>query len=156
MKRKSTTIDLTPMVDLGFLLVSFFVFTSTLSQPKVMNINVPNDKVPTVNDPLAHSTVLCLLPVKDNIIYYYEGDSKTAVRHATKYGPDELRNLIMMKKAAVQKQFGSDRMVLIIKPGAESTMKNLVNLVDESHICMIKRYYIDEPDEQDKKMISLQ
>lgn len=70
--KRNTRIDLTPMVDLGFLLITFFVFTTTMSQPAVMNLNMPYDKAPPGDD-ICESCVRTIMLAKDNVIKYYEG-----------------------------------------------------------------------------------
>ncbi|GAB4143718.1 MAG: hypothetical protein Fur0041_18770 [Bacteroidia bacterium] len=69
-------IDMTPMVDLAFLLLTFFVLTSNLNKAKTMEITMPKDVEDTtvttkVNFKLAHT--LLLDGNKDGIIYYYDG-----------------------------------------------------------------------------------
>ena len=59
----------------------------------------------------------------------------------------------MQKKKNVFQQKGKDDFVLIIKPTALSSVKNLVDAVDECSINMVKRYYIDEVNEKDKKWL---
>ncbi len=71
-KKQNTKIDMTPMVDLAFLLLTFFVMTSTFSKPKSMEINFPAPPDPTVKLPEVKNGVTFLL-TKDDKIFYYKG-----------------------------------------------------------------------------------
>ena len=146
--KKSTRVDLTPIVDLGFLLITFFVFTTTMSQPTVMNLNMPYDKIPP-DDKICESCVLTVLLLKDDVIKYYEGmpESNPVIKE-TSFGNDGIRNIILQKRKAVKNITGSaDNFVLIIKPSDESTFQNFVNIVDEVAINNVKHYYTSEIDD---------
>lgn len=147
---KNIRIDLTPMVDLGFLLLTFFVFTTTMSEKKVTDIVVPNDR-DTTTDLICESCALTILAGKNNQVYYYEGGDKNAIYKTTGYAPEGLRKIIAQKRALVFNRLKSDRMILIIKPSAMSNFKNLVDIIDESVICRIKRYYLAELNLTDRK-----
>lgn len=138
--RKSTRVDLTPMVDLGFLLITFFVFTTTMSTTTAMGMVTPKEANP--NDNICESCVITLIPAANNKLYYYEGKESDAVYKTTDYSAGGLRNLLVNKKKQVLAI--NREPILIIKPGATSTFKNLINIIDESNICMYKRYYIDK------------
>ena len=73
--RKSTRVDLTPMVDLGFLLITFFVFTTTMSSVKAMAMVSPKDNT-TKTDDLCESCVITILAAANNKLFYYEGSEK--------------------------------------------------------------------------------
>lgn len=151
--KKSTRVDLTPMVDLGFLLITFFVFTQALTTPMAMDLAMPFKTDPS--DEICESCVLTVLLDKDNRIKYYEGavENNPPIKE-TGFAPEELRTVLMQKKAAVEKARGSgDQFVLIIKPSAASNFKNFVDITDEVTICQIKRYYIDELNEADKGIL---
>ena len=152
-KKKSTRVDLAPMVDLGFMLLIFFVFTAAISQPMVMNLVVPNDKNSVIKDDICETCVLTLILDKDNKIFYYTGKVETALYRVTDYSSTGIRKIIMQKKKNIFQQKGKDGFVLIIKPAALSSFKNLVDAVDECSINMVKRYYIDEVNEKDKKWL---
>ncbi len=152
--KRSTRVDLTPMVDLGFLLLTFFVFTSRLSEAKAMDLLMPYNKTIDRNE-VCESCVLTVVLDKDNRIKYYEGDieSNPLVKE-TGFAAGEIRTVLMRKKADVEKIRGSgDQFILIIKPSAASNFKNFVDITDEVTICQIKRYYIDELKEADKKIL---
>jgi biopolymer transport protein ExbD len=146
--KKATRVDLTPMVDLGFLLITFFVFTTTLSLPTVVNLNMPYDKVPP-GDPICQSCVLTILLEKDNVIRYYEGmPQSNPVMNETSFDNEGIRGIILQKRKAVQTLRGSaDDFVMIIKPSNESTVKNFIDIVDEIAINNVKHYYISEIDQ---------
>ena len=148
--KKSTRVDLTPMVDLGFLLITFFVFTTTMSTTKAMAMVTPKEDT-IVTDDICESCVITVLPAANNKLYYYEGSEKNAVYKSTTYGADGLRTLLVNKKRMVA-ELQRDA-ILIIKPGAASTFKNLINIIDESSICLYKRYYLDKTSAEDETNI---
>src|SRR5437763_16388316 len=73
-KKLSTRVDLTPMVDLGFLLITFFIFTTTLNEQKAMKLNLPKD-APGTYMPVPERKTLSLLLCKDNKVKYYAGSN---------------------------------------------------------------------------------
>ena len=148
--RKSTRVDLTPMVDLGFLLITFFVFTTTMSSVKAMAMVSPKENT-IITDDICESCVITVLPAGNNKLFYYEGSDKNPVYKITTYGAEGLRTLLVKKKKQVA-QMKRDA-ILIIRPGAASTFKNLINIIDESNICLYKRYYLDKATPADEKNI---
>ena len=151
--KRNTRIDLTPMVDLGFLLITFFVFTTTMSQPAVMNLNMPYEKAPPCDD-ICEYCVLTIMLAKDNVIKYYEGMGGTnQVIKETSFGSEGIRDIIVQKRIAVKNvRRSSDNFVMIIRPSDESTFQNFVDIIDEVAINNIKRYYISEIDKSDLKL----
>ena len=140
--KKATRVDLTPMVDLGFLLITFFVFTTTMARPTVMKIDMPNDQS-TVTDPICNSCVLTAILCNNDLIRYYEGETGKAQIRTADY--NSIRQIIVQQKKKVAAARGNaDQFVLIIKPTETSSFKNFVDITDEVTINNIKRYYIDE------------
>ena len=169
-KKLSTRIDLTPMVDLGFLLITFFMYTTTLAKPKTMEINMPyKDPNMKIEDQskVKESTALTLLLSGNHEVYSYEGigsdPSKppelkpTSIAKSTK----NLRKIIVDKKDAVQQlvQNGTlgptDRIVVLIKPDSTSTYKDLVDVFDEMTINDIKVYAKVDITDQDRNFIKM-
>jgi biopolymer transport protein ExbD len=140
--KKSTRVDLTPMVDLGFLLITFFVFTSTMAKPTVMKVAMPFDNK-FDHDNVCISCVLTVLPAHNNLVYYYEGAfTGKNMQQTNFYG---IRQIIQQKKIAVAATRGNDnQFVLIIKPTNKASFKNFVDITDEVTINRVAKYYIDE------------
>ena len=150
-KKLSTRVDLTPMVDLGFLLITFFVFTTTMSQATAMNMNEPKEDSTTVTK-VKESAVMTILLGKANQVYYYFG-SLTADNASTSFKSSnfkEIRQIILDKRNSVPNgdQPKSDLMY-IIKSDKESTFKNSIDILDEMSICNIPPGHYAEVDMSD-------
>ena len=133
-KKLSTRVDLTPMVDLGFLLITFFIFTTTMSQPTAMRLFLPKDvKNPDEQNKVKNSAVITLMLAKNDMIYYYEGDDPSKLMQ-TDF--KKVRDIVIDKKNRTD----SKDFVVILKPSADATYKNTVNILDEMTIDGVKRY----------------
>lgn len=169
-KKLSTRVDLTPMVDLGFLLITFFMYTTTLARPKTMAINMPyKDSTQQEKDKskVKESAALTILLSKNHRIYTYEGIGSDPEHPpqlnpvSIKNGTDKLRKTIMDKidkvnglKAAGQLT-ATDNTIILIKPDVTSTYKDLVDVIDEMTINEITVYAVVDITEQDKQFITL-
>jgi biopolymer transport protein ExbD len=146
-KKLSTRVDLTPMVDLGFLLITFFIFTTTMSQPTAMRLALPDDKVkPEDQNKIKQSGALTLLLGKDNNIFYYEGELAPDASNFKSSNFKDIRDVIINKK-----QQADTNLVVVIKPNDESTYENFIDILDEMSINVVKRYaVVDISDVEDQ------
>lgn len=136
-KKLSTRVDLTPMVDLGFLLITFFIFTTTMSQPTAMKLFLPKDtEKPEDQNKVKASGALSIMLTKADHIYYYEGELAPDGSNFKSTNFKEIRKIIIDKKKATN----PEDFVVVIKPGPESTYKNTVDMLDEMTINGVKRY----------------
>lgn len=101
-KKLSTRVDMTPMVDLGFLLITFFIFTTTMSSPTTMDLFMPKDTEKDEDQNKAkESGALTVLLGKDNVIYYYEGQLKEDASNFLTSNFSGIRKIIIDKKKSV-------------------------------------------------------
>jgi biopolymer transport protein ExbD len=137
-KKLSTRVDLTPMVDLGFLLITFFIFTTTMSQATAMKLTLPKDvDNPEDQNKAKQSGVITVLLGKDNNVFYYEGELDNAASNFKTSNFHDIREVLMHKKTTVREL---KDYVVIIKPSKESTYKNLIDILDEMTITVSTRY----------------
>src|SRR5262249_31264869 len=107
-KKLSTRVDMTPMVDLGFLLITFFIFTATLSSPTTMNLNMPKDTKKEDETKVKQSGALTILLGKDNEVFYYEGELAPDASNFLTSDFVKIRDIIIKKKADVIKNYQYD------------------------------------------------
>jgi biopolymer transport protein ExbD len=148
-KKLSTRVDLTPMVDLGFLLITFFIFTTTMSQPTAMRLFLPKDtEKPEEQNKIKASGALTIMLGKGNQVYYYEGDDPTKIQ-ASNF--KDIRGIIINKKKSTDpKDF-----VVVIKPTQDATYLNTVDILDEMTINDIKRYAMVDITADEYKLVQL-
>jgi biopolymer transport protein ExbD len=180
-KKLSTRVDMTPMVDLGFLLITFFVFTATMSSPTTLDLNMPKDiKDPKDQTEAKESGVLSIMLGKGDQVYYYEGKLEVGagVNNFKQTTFKEIRKVIIDKKKEVMgkhvhdatcekiqqkaKEKGDpdwkdaclDRdFVVIIKPDKDATYKNTVDILDEMTINQVKIYAMVKILDQEYQLI---
>jgi biopolymer transport protein ExbD len=151
-KKLSTRVDLTPMVDLGFLLITFFIFTTSMSQPTAMKLNLPKDTdKPEEQNKLKESGALTLLLGKDNSVYYYEGQLDPSASNLKSSTMKKIRDEIIRKKRSTP----VDDFMVVIKPGNESTYKDVVDALDEMTINDVKRYAMVDISPVEEQLVGL-
>lgn len=167
-KKLSTRVDMTPMVDLGFLLITFFIFTTTMTTPTTMDLNMPKDiKDEKQQTEVKQSGVLTIMLGKGDQVYYYEGmlevtEGKNNFKQTTFKG---IRDIIINKKKEVISRHVHDAtcektqqrakakgdpdwqdackdrdFVVIIKPDEDASYKNTVDILDEMTINQVRTY----------------
>jgi biopolymer transport protein ExbD len=155
----SLKIDMTPMVDLGFLLITFFIFTTTMSEKKAMKLFMPTEKGTPI--PIGKSKVLTVLLSQSNKIYAYEGKFEDALKDGkivqTSYNEsDGIGRLIREKQKQLQQtdqKEGRNALVFLIKPTIQSSYKNVIDALDETMINDVKKYMIIDASIQEQSHI---
>ncbi|MBN8781542.1 MAG: biopolymer transporter ExbD [Terrimonas ferruginea] len=160
-KKLNTRVDMTPMVDLAFLLITFFIFTATMNNPTTMDLNMPKDT--DKKDELTktkQSGALTLMLGKDNHIFYYEGELLPDGSNFKTASYSQVRDIIIKKKREVEASYVRDPaceaekqnagkpislckqkdFFVMIKPTDESSYKNAVDILDEMTINKVERY----------------
>jgi len=113
-KKLSTRVDMTPMVDLGFLLITFFIFTTTMSSPTVMDLSMPKDTNKDEEQNKAKASgALTIMLGKDNHVFYYEGqlevtEGKNNFQSSNWDPKTGIRSVIIKKKQEVIKNHVHD------------------------------------------------
>jgi biopolymer transport protein ExbD len=162
-KKLSTRVDMTPMVDLGFLLITFFIFTATLSTPSTMDLNMPKDTDKEEEKTKAkQSGALTVMLGKNNNVYYYEGELSPTGDNFKQTTFKGIRDIIINKKKAVIASYtgnaaceekarkagktdikyecADEDFIVVIKPTEEASYKNTVDILDEMTINNVKRF----------------
>ena len=137
-KKVTPRVDLTAMVDLAFLLITFFMLTTTLSKPVAMDIAKPDVTDPTVRLAVPASRTMTILLGKNNKIAWYMGEDGKSIPNIEDYR--QIRQSILANQHKVTGLNGNDlqkSLIVVIKPTAGATYKNFVDIMDELSITKI-------------------
>jgi biopolymer transport protein ExbD len=145
-KKQNSKVDLTAMVDLAFLLITFFMLTTSLSKPQSMDLGLPdkeddpNKEVKMKTD--QRRTMTVILGDNDKIKWFHgllEAPEPNGKPQTIGYGKEGIRKELLKRVASVPQVTGDkDKgLIVIIKPTKKSTYKNLVDILDEMAICKV-------------------
>ena len=162
-KKSNSKVDLTAMVDLAFLLITFFMLTTTLSKPQSMSLGLPDkeDKPDPKNQvKVDENRTMTILLGDDNKLIRYVGLLATPVSGGApkdfSYGKDGIRKELLSRKKLVLEYTGNkDKgMIVIIKPSKKSNYRNLVDILDEMAIADVPTYAIvNDYSPEEKKLL---
>ena len=157
-KKMSTRVDLTPMVDLGFLLITFFIFTTSMTTPRAMRLYLPADG-PGMT--AGESVTLTIIPVAGNKVFYYHGQLEQALRTG-QYGSTNfaiasgIGDIIRRKQQLLNKsgKFTEKDMILVIKPDATASYKAIAASIDEVLINAVGHYAFTDLEQPEKDALA--
>ena len=138
-KRVGVRIDMTPMVDVAFLLLTFFMLTTAFMAPQTMEINLPPKDVKI---PVAQSNVLTLRVMDNSDIFWNIGDEKPV-----KIKEAELHNLFVSQSAAKPK------LVFLLKVDRKAKYINMVDIMDELNLANVTRFSIAPFMDEDREEV---
>lgn len=145
-KKQSTKTDMTPMVDLAFLLLTFFLLTATFNKTHVLRLTMPEAaKDPTEMPLLSPKNAFNLVLAEDNKLYWWTGLDDSA--QLTDYSSGGVRK-ILLERSKENRQ-----LMVLIKPMDKARYQNVIDILDEVEIANIARYAIIDFNDDDKARI---
>ena len=147
-KKQNSKVDLTAMVDLAFLLITFFMLTTSLSKPQSMNLGLPDKDIndPKIDIKVDERRTMTVVLGENNKIQWFMGLLSTPLAgpKADVYGGEGIRKEILKQVKAVPQVTGDPKkgLIVIIKPTKKSTYRNLVDILDEMAISGVDTYAI--------------
>lgn len=146
-KKQVPHVDLTPMVDLAFLLITFFMLVTTFNKPNVMDLGLPakpKENVPPPKNEIDLSNSISLIIGKNNRIFYHQLDQaglNDQTLQETNFDRTGITQVIEQAKARAKNK---DLFTVIIKPTDDAVYKNFVDMLDEMAITKNERYGITD------------
>ena len=159
-KKQDAGVDLTAMVDLAFLLITFFMLTTSLSKPQSMNLAMPDKNKDQIDEPVLDvaddRTLTILLGEKNKMVWYY-GLANEPIEGPTVvgYGKNGIRKELLSKIKSVVAKYGDPKkgLIVLVKASKKSTYRNLVDILDEIAITNVPTYALVDITPEEKAML---
>lgn len=151
-RKKLIRVDMTPMVDLGFLLITFFMFTTNFTKPNVMDLGLSaKSPHPPKNVVDVRNQVTFILG-KDNRVFYHQQDAEDLNKNNLKETNFSGINISKIISEAYNKAPKKENFTIIIEPTDEANYKNFVDILDNIAISNKERYGITDIKPWEKKV----
>lgn len=151
-KKQALRVDLTPMVDLGFLLITFFIFTTAISSQTMVRLVLPADSTDSTN--ISASGAITIVPMANGMKVINGMDWQ----HGTEFDPHDfkgVRHFLLQRIKEIRQQYGKeDKLFVVLKPHYSSHFGQLISLFDELKICDIKRYSLSELSTTEESLVA--
>ena len=136
-RRVGVRIDMTPMVDVAFLLLIFFMVTTVFRTPKALEINLP-PKDAKVD--VAKSKTFLIRVLADGRLYWQDGASTAPWA----------RSSVAQIHDVLAPYNGQTEKIMVVKVDREAEFENMVNMLDELHAAKLTRFSITPLEDKEK------
>ena len=147
-KKQSTKVDMTPMVDLNFLMLMFFMFTTTFSKPNVMDLGLPakpkKDAPKPKDTQIDLTNSISIIIGKDNKIFYHQLDEAGLTEENLKETTFDREGITKVIEQAKRNAKDVTKFTVIIKPTDDAVYKNFVDILDEMAVTKSEQYGVTE------------
>ena len=138
-KRIPIKIDMTPMVDIAFLLLIFFMVTAVFRTPQALEINLPPKDVQI---PIAQSNIMTIRVLPGDRVFWSvgEGAPNAVTLHA----------LAPVLRSESEK---NNKLVVLIKIDREAEFRHMVDIIDELDVAGVTRFAMAPLSEEEMKEV---
>lgn len=141
-QRSNIHIDMTPMVDLGFLLITFFIMITTFQKENIMDLGLPAKSLLPINNQIDVKNQLTFILGDQNKVYYYQKEAKNLnVSDLQSVSEKEIPKIIDQYRRNALDQ---EKFTVIIKPTNDSNYQNFVDMLDHLAVGKNERYGITD------------
>lgn len=151
-RKKLIRVDMTPMVDLGFLLITFFMFTTNFTKPNVMDLGLPAKGPHHPGNVVDIRNQVTFILGKDNRVFYHQQSREDLNKNNLKETDFNGLNITRIISEAYNKAPKKENFTIIIEPTDDASYKNFVDILDDIAISKKERYGVTDIKPWEKKV----